>query len=104
MKITLDINHAEAYLLRCALANVGRLDLQCINLQLKIANAILDAKDEPTSPTFSVGQFVSVYRNDNYDFRGQIETVLKNGIYKVRNVSTDEFSHVFSKELRSTDY
>ena len=53
MKITLDLNDEEIKYLRASTSDLGTNNKDCVSLQLKIANAVLDAKDESHPPKWA---------------------------------------------------
>lgn len=50
MKITLDLTKKEIEYLRNSTSDLGKTDPVSVSLQLKIANAILDAKEIDNPP------------------------------------------------------
>jgi len=107
MKITLDINPSEAFLLRGALANIGRLDIQCVRLQLKLADAILDApSDSPTlepppKHKFNINDVVQVYSHGGeYEFTAILKEKKKNDVWRVLDVHENKIKYVFEQEFR----
>lgn len=54
-KLTIYLTDEEIALLRNSTSDLGVKHLECVSLQLKIANSILDAKDAPKFPGQDAG-------------------------------------------------
>jgi len=55
-EIKLSLTEKEIELLRNSTSDLGTIDRECVSLQLKIANAILDATEPPYSSPYLFNQ------------------------------------------------
>jgi len=106
MKITLDLTDRQVELLRNSTSDLGTTDLDCVNLQLQIASAILDAQSQtPSQPQsgHKVDDIVQIYDcYGNYDFSARILSVGVAGsttLYKVQNLDSGLIYYVHKDKV-----
>lgn len=76
MKLVLELTNREVELLRNSTSDLGTNDVDCTRLQLKIADAILDAR--PTNDCeFVIGQNVCALLDSGRTIFGEIVSITK---------------------------